>query len=154
MRGEAFDFRAAGVGEAEEAGDLVESLAGGVVDGSADDRVVADAADMDEEGVSAGNDEGEVWRRWGVGIEEGGEEVALHVIDGEEGFAGGEGEGLGHGVADEEGGGEAGATGGGEGVDLIDAEVGGGEGLLDEGMEAEGVISRGDFRDDATVGAV
>ena len=51
--GHPLDRRTARVAEAEEAGDLVERLAGGVVDGLAEQPVVARGAHLDEHRVSA-----------------------------------------------------------------------------------------------------
>ena len=57
--GEPVDDGASGISEAEDLGGLVEGLAGGVVEGGADDGGVAVVLDEDDGGVSAGDDEGE-----------------------------------------------------------------------------------------------
>ena len=51
--GDAVDRRTARVAEAEEAGDLVERLAGGVVDGLAEQAVAAVVLHRDEHRVAA-----------------------------------------------------------------------------------------------------
>ena len=48
MRGHAVDDRPAGIAEADDRGDLVERLAGRVVERLTDDSVSADPADLDE----------------------------------------------------------------------------------------------------------
>ncbi len=65
--GEGVDPGAAGVGETEEFGDLVEGLAGGVVDGAAKGLVEEGggggvAVRAVEVGVAAGDDEGDEGR--------------------------------------------------------------------------------------------
>lgn len=148
-----FDFGASGVGELEHAADFIEGFAGGVIDGASEEFVGAEAPDIDEHGVAAGDDESEV--RGDVAFfEEGREEVAFHVVDAKEGLAGRGGERFGVGKSYEKGGGKAGAAGGGEGGDVVDGDSGIGEGLFDEGADALGVVAAGDLGDDAAVGAV
>jgi len=58
--GELIDDGSAGVGEAEQFGGFVEALAGGVIESGAEDDVVKRAGDVDEQGVAAADDEGDV----------------------------------------------------------------------------------------------
>lgn len=88
--------------------------------------------------MSAGDDEGDVGGHFG-GVDEGGEQVALHVVYADEGFAGDAGHCFCGCAADEEGGGEAGAHGGGEDVDIADAQGGCLESFEDKAFQAEGV---------------
>ena len=110
--------------------------------------------EADEEGMSSAGDEGDAGLD-ALGVaDERGEEVAFEVIDGEEWFVAGEGEGFGGRGADEEGAGEAGSGGGGEGVDVGELEAGVGEDGFGDGPESGHVVAGGQFRDDAAVGLV
>ncbi len=91
----ALDDGAAGVAEAEEPGHLVEGLARGVIEGLAQEPVAAGALHGHEQGVSSRDQEhGHGPLDAGV-VEEGGEKVALEVVDADEGQAPGQGERLG-----------------------------------------------------------
>jgi len=57
-----FNLGTAGIGELEHAADFVEGFACGVIDGAAEELVVAVALGIDEEGVAAGDDESEMRR--------------------------------------------------------------------------------------------
>jgi len=120
--GEGIHPGAAGVGQAEQLGDLVEGLAGGVVEGFSDVAVAPGcgrrACGEVEVGVASADDQGE--ERGGVregllGVHQDGVDVAFEVVDGDQREVGAEGEGLGEGDADEESAGEAGAFGDGYG---------------------------------------
>ena len=80
--------RAARVGQVEEAPDLVEGLARGIVQGSAQlDDVRRDIADFEDIRVAAGDDESDkVLGQWPVGELIDGQ-VADHVVDAIQGFA-------------------------------------------------------------------
>ena len=103
--------------------------------------------------MTAGNDQREVLRD-DAGVDEGREQVAFEVVDGEEGLAGRGGHRFRGGGAYEQRRGEAGPGGGGEGVDLVDVEPGVPQRLLDQRAEVERVVARGDFRDHAAVDAM
>src|SRR6202012_4924770 len=75
------DQRAARVAEAEQARRLVEGLAGGVVEGLAEQLVALVVADRGEQGVAAGGDEAEERRLERLRLEEVGGDVALQVVD-------------------------------------------------------------------------
>ena len=82
--GEPFERRAARVAEAEQAGDLVEGLAGGVVEGAPEDLVAGVVADRRQHRVAAAGDQAEEGRLERVGLEEVGGDVALQVVDGDQ----------------------------------------------------------------------
>ena len=114
----------AGIAEAEELGDLVVGLAGGIVEGAADELIIPGAGVRRGEvkvGVSAGNDESQgAVAKFGLAglalMEQNGVDVAFKVVHSDEGEALGEGEGFGVGDSDEESAGEAWAGGDGDGV--------------------------------------
>ena len=146
--GESIDGDAAGVAEAEELGGFVEGLAGGVIEGSAKEAVVSEALDIEQEGVSAADDERGVGRDF-FASEKRREEVAFDVVDGEEGFCGTDGQTLCQSGSDKEGGGKAGAGGGGDGVEIGKGEAGFFHGQIDDVGGAGEVVARGDFWNDA-----
>ena len=129
---------ASGVGKSEEFGDLVEGLAGRVVEGLADVAIVPGvlrrAGGEIEVGVASADDE----REEGVGVGEGsvhedGVDVAFEVVDGDEREVGSEGERLGKADADKQGSGEAWAFGDGDGGKVGVADAGALHGFADDG---------------------
>ena len=107
-------------------------------------------------GVAAGDDQGEERERDGrfatvAGFHEDGVDVAFEVVDGDEGLAGAEGEGLGVEDADKEGSGEAGAVGDGDGVEVGVLESGFGYGGADDRDDVAEVLAAGELGDDAAV---
>ena len=112
------------VAEAEVAGDLVEGLAGGVVDRGAEHLVAAVALHVHEQRVAARHEQHHE-RQLEVGLlEEGGVEVGLEVVHGDERHVPGERERLGRRHPDEERADQAGPVGGGDRVDRAGAVVG------------------------------
>ena len=89
-------------------------------------------------------------------VHEDGVDVAFEVVDGEEGFREGEGEGFGVGDADEEGAGESWAVGDGDGVEIPEAKAGErfggfGDGGADDRDDVAEVLPGGELGDDAAV---
>src|SRR4030095_4073594 len=78
--GEVVDVRAAGVGKAKQLADFVEGFAGGIVDGLAEEFVIGEGVDLNQEGVAAADDEADGGAY--VFSEEGQEQVTLEMIDG------------------------------------------------------------------------
>src|SRR5207244_2241468 len=78
------DRCAAGIAETEQAGALVEGLAGGVVQRRADDPEAAAVPDVEEERVAAGGEQAEKGRldRLRLEVERG--DVAVQMIDRDE----------------------------------------------------------------------
>ena len=70
-----------GIAEPEHARDLVEGLAGGVVEGLAEHLVAVVVAHRGEQGVAAAGDQAEERRLERLGLEEVGGDVALQVVD-------------------------------------------------------------------------
>jgi hypothetical protein len=68
--GEPRQRRPTGIAEAEQLGRLVERLAGGIVDGVAEERVAADVGDMQQLRVAAGDEERDEGEGRGVGGQE------------------------------------------------------------------------------------
>src|SRR5262249_23126747 len=103
----------------EDGGDFVVGFAYGVVDGGADEGDVEPVADVVEGSVAAAANQADGWHG-GMKIlfEDYGVEVGVDVVDADQGFAEGPGEGLGGGDADEKGADEAGAMGDGDGIDV------------------------------------
>ena len=98
FRRPAVDGRPAGKAQAEQARDLVEGLAGGVVYGLAEAAVAAVVLHEDDVAVAAGDDQDERGEarafslrvRWflrvfGIAVQPGGVDVALEVVYGHEG---------------------------------------------------------------------
>src|SRR6478736_2266536 len=109
QRGELFDPRAAGVGEAEEGPDLVERLAGGVVLRRSDDAIAPPCRDVEQLGVAPAHQEPDEGGFEGMVLEGRGEEVTFHMVHPDEGLAEAPGEPLAVHRADQEGADEAGA---------------------------------------------
>lgn len=102
--GEAGEVRATGEGETEGGGDFVVRFAERVVDGAAEESDVGPGGEAVERGVAAGEDSagGGEFEVGDVGIEKAGIQMGLDVIDGDERFLPGPGEGFCGGDADEE----------------------------------------------------
>ena len=85
---------AAGIAEAEQGGHLVEGLAGGVVEGLAEQAVLAPGRHVEQQGVPAAHQQRHERRREGRVFEGGREEVAFQVVHTDERLPGGPGERL------------------------------------------------------------
>ncbi len=154
------DVRAAGVGQAEHAGDLVEGLARGVVDGLAEELdVVHQVAHEEERGVSAGDEQRDARglerdTRPAVDAEEIRAHVSDEVVDAVQRDVEGHGERLRRADADHERAGEAGTRGDGDRVELAEGDARLGERRVDGGGERLEVRAGGDLGDDAAVARV
>ena len=85
---QSFHGRSAGVGETKEFGGFVETFAGRVIQGFAQDSMLQRCRDIDQEGVSAADDEGDVRLkgfqvepRLGFSFQPRGIEVAFMMMD-------------------------------------------------------------------------
>lgn len=155
--GQSIDVRAAGVGQAEELGGFVETLAGGIVERGAEEPVAEFAFDVDQHGMATADDQGdvrfepvEVRLGWVAGDPRR-VQMGFVVVDTDEGAVEGEGEALGGSGADHEGLGEAGTQRRGHGVDPGGFESGGAEGAPGDDREIAEMFTRGELGDDATV---
>ena len=153
-RRDPLDRRTARVLQAEEAGDLVEGFACGVVPGGRQPFGDAVLAEHDALGVSTADQQGQV-RRLQVGV---GEPCAVHVPgevrDADDRKpAGQRGAGGVHG-ADDQASGEPGTSGHGDGVDGVPAAGDRRKRGLDDGGEPLEVGARGQLGDDTAVDRV
>ena len=82
----ALDLRAAGIGQAEHFGDLVEGFADGIVDRRAEPQIIADAAHRDELGMAARDEQQQIGKIETAG-EPRGQRMGFEMVDGDEGFA-------------------------------------------------------------------
>ena len=148
-------YWSARVGQVEEAPDLVEGLASGVVQGSTQlDDVGRDVADFEDVGVAAGDDESdEVFGKRAVGEFIDGQ-VPDHVVDAIQGLAQGRGQGLRRTDTDGQRSDEAGSS-----RDRNRVHVGEGHARLvqrriERRQERLQVGARRNLRDDATIAGI
>ncbi len=124
------DGGSAGVGQAEDFGDFVETFADSVVAGGADDFEMVMGGHVEDLGVAAGDDKSEKRKFWCLfilvilwGLEPVGVDVGFEVVDGVEGLMPENGKHAGGQGTDHEGAHETGGVGDGDGVD-VGCEVG------------------------------
>ena len=146
-----FDQRAAGIGQSQHLGDLVEGFADRVVERRAEPDVVADSLHRDELGVAARQQEQEIGEGGIVG-EARGQRMGLEMIDGNEGFAQGERDGLAGRQADDDAADEAGTGRRRDGIDLGDRHAGLGDGAFDEPVQHLDMGAGRDLGHDPAVG--
>ncbi len=144
LLGEAVDEDASGIAEAQELRDFIKGFASGVVLGAAEELVISETFNTQKQSVATTDDEGGVGRD-GVAAEKWGEQMALDVVHGEEGFGRTESQSLGQRGSNEEGGCEAGAGGGGDGIELGKIEARIFHGPINDQRSAGMVVARGDF---------
>ena len=112
--------RPAGIAQAQQLRALVESFACGVVEGLAEQRVVADAADAHELGVAARDEQRDERKlRRGIGQQRR-EQMAFEVVHADRRHAQRVGEAVGGARADQQRAGEPGPFGVGDGADVGD----------------------------------
>ena len=144
------DRRATGIAEVEEAGHLVERLAGGVVDRLADQPVVAVPAHLDEHRVPAGHEQHHE-RELEVGVfEERRVEVRLEVVHADERHVPRQRQRLRRRHADEQRADQAGPDRARHAVDPRIVDAGLDDRAGDHGVEHVEVRPRGDLGHDAT----
>ncbi len=154
---------AARIGETEELGRFIETLASGVIQSAAQDGVFKGRLDMDQESMTAADDQGDCGleilhinpgnRGHGIGIllNPGRVEMAFMVVDCEKGFLQDKGHGLRRLEADQEGTGQTRAAGGSDGIELARREVSIFEGLTGDNGEILEVFAGGKLRDHAAI---
>ena len=148
------DRRSARVAEPEQAPDLVERLAGGVVEGRAEQPVGQVVAHLGEERVAARDDQRDERedrvrpvRLTGV-AQPGRVDVALEVVDPDQRPVVDPGEGLGEVDPDEERAGQARAVGDRDRLDVVPGRPGVGPRRVEDRDDPAQVGPRGDLRDD------
>ena len=159
LPGDALDLGPAGEAQTQDAGGLVEGLAGGVVAGPAQELVVASAPHEDQVRVAPGGDEAEKGQArlvhgGGALLQPGGVDVSLQVVYAQEGDPQGQGEALGEVGAHQEGAGQARAHGHSHGVQLAGGHVRLGQGTAVDGDHGQDVLPGSHLRDDAPVAGV
>ena len=152
------DGRAARVAQAQEPGHLVVGFAGGVVDRGAEQLdVVGDAADPQDLGVAAGDQQRAQILRQRDGrpatlrqrrrLEQPDADVRHQVVDRVQRLAGGDGERLGRAHPHHQRAGQPGPGGDGDGVHVLQRHAGVGQRLPQGGDEGVEVGAGGDLRD-------
>ncbi len=150
LTGDAVDVRAAGIGQSEQPGDLVERLPRGVIDRLAEQRDVGgDVVDEQDLGVAAADQHRRHAPVEATVLELVDGDVGGEVVDAVERLVVCEGERLGGGDADQQRAGQAGAAGHGDRVDVLDAYAGLGVGLLERRDHRLEVGAAGDLGHDA-----
>ena len=152
--GQLVDFRAAGVGQVKHLGHLVEGLAGGIIAGSAQQGVVSCTLNINDEAVAAAYHQAQVGNKPRRVGDEGGKHVPLQVVDRYKRLAGSQCQGLGCGVAHQQGGHQTGACCAGKDIHLVNAAACFLQRLLQHGGQIGGVIARGELGNHAAVHAV
>ena len=139
-----------GVAEIENTGDLVEGLAGGIIDGNSKGLDFQRALAQVERGMASGDDQsygGE--GRIAVAVQQGGVDVGLNVVEVYQGLLPSPGEGFGSTDADKQGANQAGPVGNGNGGKISGIYVGLVESLDDYGVDTLNMGTGGDFGDDS-----
>ena len=152
--GELRQLRPARIAQAEQLGGLVEGLAGGVVHGFAEQRVVAHPAHPHQLGVAARGqqrDEGEGGR---IGRQQWRQQVALEVMQRQRRDPARHREGLRHARPHQQRAGEPGPAGVGHGVDVRGGQPGLGQGLAQQQRQAADVVARGELGHYPAIGRV
>ena len=78
--------------------------------------------------------------------------MAFQVVNGNKGSTDGDGDGFGSSETNEQRTSEAGTVGGGDGSEIVELDLGLGQGLADDGLDEDEVLATGDFRNNPTVG--
>ncbi len=148
---QARELRATRIAQPEQLGRLVEGLASRVVDRFAQQRVLAHAAHPHQLRMSAGNQQRNEGKGRGIGRQQGRQQMPLKVMHRQSRHAARQGERLGHAGTDQQRTRQPGASGVGDGVDVLDAQRGRLQHLLEQQRQAADVVTRGELRHDATV---
>ena len=149
--GSAVDFRAAGVGQVEHFGHLVEGLAGSIIAGTPQQFILPAAPHMHQQRVSPGDDQAQVRHQTTGVLNEGGKQVPLHVVDGNVRFTRGGCQCLCRSIAHQERRYQPRAGRGGKYIHLLRCAPGFLQCLLQHTRQVGGVVTRGQLRDNAAV---
>ena len=139
------------IAEAERGADLVEGLAGGVVDGRAEAAAGADARHLQQLAMAA-RDQKQQERVGNIGGEAGGDGVTLQVVHGDERFIQRQGHGLAEGERHHHTADEPGASGGGDAGEGGGRNTGLRQGPLNDAVDDLDVGAGRDLRHHAAIG--
>ena len=145
---------AAGIGQAQDPGGLIEALPRRVIPGGTQDPDIGVVPDIGDEGVAAGDGQGQ---EGGLQVREGqvvGGDVSPDVVHRDQRHAPGIGQGLGEAQAHQHGPDEARGIGDGDGVDVVLGAVGLRQGPLRQGRDDLHMLAGGDLRHHAAVEGV
>lgn len=150
------DGRAAGVGQAQQAADLIERLARGVVERRPQHLIAAVVGHQDQLGVAAADDEvqhgkADVGRVLGQPQRV---NVSLDVVDAQQRQVAADGQPLGHVHAHQQRADQPRPAGDGHAIEVVEAQMGLAHGLLDNGVDHLHVAARGHLREHAAVAGV
>src|SRR5688572_9098207 len=146
--------RPARVAEAEQLRRLVEGLTGGVVPGLPQDPVAANPLHLDQEGVATRDLQGHEREAGGARLEGGRQQMALQVMDADDGYAPGVAERARYRGADQKRADETGPRGIRNAVNGLRFGAGLRQDRFDHRQEALNVLARGELRHDPAVAAV
>ena len=152
--GQLRQLRPARVGQAQQLGALVEGLAGRVIEGLAEDPVAAEAGDLDQQRMPARDQQGDEGKVGLVVLQQGGQQVRLHVVDGHRRDAPAHGEADADGGAHQQRAHQARTRGVGHPGQVGRDHPGLGQGGVDQGQELADMVPGGQFRDDAPEGGM
>jgi hypothetical protein len=152
--GELGELRPTRVRQAEEFRGFVESLPGRVVAARPQDLVRTDGAHLDEERMSAGDQQRQVWEGRGLTFEQRRQQVALQMMNAEGGHIPGIGETARQARSGEQRSDEARPCGIGDPADITRGAARVLQRALNQRQQAPDVIARCEFRHHATVRAM
>ena len=144
--GEFCQLRAAGIRQSHHLCGLVEGFAGGVVQGLAEQPVLADGVDRDQLGMAAGHQQRQERRRQVRRLQQWRQQMAFHVMDADRGLVQRPRQRSGHASANEQRADQARTCGVGDAVKVTDAHARLGQSLLDQGQQFAHVVAAGQLR--------
>ncbi len=144
--GRPFDRRAARKRQAQQAGDLVERLAGRVVDRASQQFEFQRRCAAIQAGVAAADDQAQARKDVASGGQAAGVDVGLQMIDGHQRQASGQAQGLGGRQADQQRTGQPRRVGDRDRVELIESDAGPAQRLVDDRQDPLDVRPRCDLR--------
>jgi len=141
----------AGVGQAEQLGGLVEGLAGGVVQGFAQDGVAANPVDPGDHGVAARDQQGQEREFRLARLQHRRQQMPFQVVHRDQSGPRGRRQPGGKGAAHQQGSDQSRAGGVGDAVDILPFQAGGVEGFRHQGVDAASMVARRQLRHHAAV---
>ena len=144
------DRRAAGIGQAEQLGGLIERLADRVVHRRAQPFVLPDALDREDLGVAARGEQQQIGKREPA-VQARDQRVRLEMVDGDQRLAGRQRDSFARHQADEHAADQSGSGRGGDAVEIARPDAGAFERASDQRVDDFDMGARGDFRHDAAI---